>query len=163
MHEQALRTILLIQAIEESDTQGELLPLAQRAAATQNVVHGDGMCTTLSQGTAYRAPRGAPAWAPALARTRHEELLAVAGGSGSSNGLRAVALIAGVLLAVLDGRGYLDILRFALLGRLAWNLLVYALLIANRVRPRALRGAGVARLYARWMARRADSVLRRAA
>jgi hypothetical protein len=41
MHEQALRTILLIQAVEESDTQGELLPRAERAQATQYVVHGD--------------------------------------------------------------------------------------------------------------------------
>jgi hypothetical protein len=41
MHEQALRTILLIQAVDESDTQEELLPLAERAQATQNVVHGD--------------------------------------------------------------------------------------------------------------------------
>jgi hypothetical protein len=89
-----------------------------------------------------------------------EELLAVASDSGASNGLLAVALSAGVLLAVLDGRGYIDILGFALLGLLAWNLLLYALLIANCVRPRALSGVGIARLYARWMARRADSVLR---
>jgi hypothetical protein len=41
-----------------------------------------------------------------------------------------------VLLAVLDGRGCIDILGFALLGLLAWNVLAYALLIANRVRPR---------------------------
>lgn len=37
-----LRLILLIQAIEESDTKGELLPLAEREEATQEMVRGAG-------------------------------------------------------------------------------------------------------------------------
>jgi hypothetical protein len=35
-----LRTILLIQAVEASDTKGELLRLAEREAATQEVLRG---------------------------------------------------------------------------------------------------------------------------
>jgi hypothetical protein len=101
MDEHALRTILLIQAVEESDTKGE------------------------------------------------------------RDGLFALALLADLVLAVIDGRGYIDVLGFALLGVLAWNVLVYAPLIANWLRPRALTGAGAVRLYARWMGSRAGSVLRR--
>jgi hypothetical protein len=160
---------LLIHAVEESDTNGELLPLAERAQATQNVVRGDAdmhdafVGDALSRdGERLLARRAAHLHERLRLRAPvTEELLAVAGGAGTSNGALATALLAGVLLAVLDGRGYIDILGFALLGLLAWNLLVYALLIANWVRPRALSGAGLARLYARWMASRADSVLRR--
>src|SRR2546426_6021069 len=38
MHERALRTVLLIQAIEETDQEGEVLPLADRAQATRAIV-----------------------------------------------------------------------------------------------------------------------------
>jgi hypothetical protein len=169
MHEQALRTILLIQAVEESDTQGELLPLAERAQATQSVVQGAADVigafagdALSSAGERLLARRATHLYERLRLRAPVTgELLSVAGGSGSSNGLLVLALAVGVLLAAIDGRGYIDILGFALLGLLAWNVLVYALLIANCVRPRLLSGAGVARLYARWLSGRAQSVLRR--
>jgi hypothetical protein len=72
-----------------------------------------------------------------------------------------LALLTGVVLAALDGNRYIDILGISLLGLLSWNLVLYALWVANWIRPRALRGAGMARLYARWMDRRAGAVLRR--
>lgn len=169
MHEHALRTILLVQAVEESDTDGELLPLVARAQATQSFVRGDAEVQDAFAGDALSragermlARRAAHLHARLRLRAPvTDELLAVAGGAGASNGLLALALFAGLVLAILDGRGYIDILGYALLGLLAWNLLVYALLIANWIRPRALSGTGLARLYARWMASRAHSVLRR--
>jgi hypothetical protein len=169
MDEQSLRMILLVQAVEESDSSGELLPLVERAEATQSLVleeahvrdafAGDALSGTGERLLARRAAHlhgRLQLRAPVTA-----DLLAVAGGSGSSTGLMGVALLVGVLLAVIDGRGHIDILGFPLLGLVAWNLLVYALLLANCVRPRLLSGAGVARLYARWLAGRAQSVLRR--
>jgi len=169
MHERALRTVLLIQAVEESDTQGELLPLAERAQATRSVVQGEADAHGAFAGDVLS--RAGERLLARRAAHLHErlrlrapvttQLLDVAGGSGAARGLTALALLAGVLLAVLDGRGYIDLLGAALLGLLAWNLLIYALLIANAVRPRALSGAGAARLYARWLAGRAASVLRR--
>ena len=38
MHQRALRTVLLIQAIEETDRTGEVIPLADRAAASREVL-----------------------------------------------------------------------------------------------------------------------------
>jgi hypothetical protein len=169
MDEHALRTVLLIQAVEESDIKGELLPLVEREEATQSVVRGDADVRDAFAGDAL-SRTGERLLARRAVHLRErlrlrapitDELLAVAAGSGARDGLFALALLAGLTLAVLDGRGYIDILGFALLGLLAWNVLVYALLIANLMRPRALSGAGAARLYARWMASRAGSVLRR--
>lgn len=169
MDEKALRTILLIQAVEESDTAGELLPHAERAAATGSVAGAD-----VQAHDAFTAEALSPAGELLLARrAAHlherlrlrapvtEELLEVAGGSSASGVLLSCALLAGVLLAALDGRGYIDVLGGALLGLIGWNLAVYALLIANWVRPRAFSGAGLAHLYARWMAGRVAAVLRR--
>jgi hypothetical protein len=169
MHERALRTILLIQAVEESDTQGELLPLAERAEAMQSIARGDVDVHDAFAGDALsRAGERLLARRAAHLHERlrlrapvTDKLLAVAGGSSGPHGMLTFALIAGVVLAVLDGRGYIDVLGLALLGLIAWNLVVYGLLIANWVRPRAFSGAGIARLYARWMASRADAVLRR--
>ena len=38
MHQRSLRTVLLIQAIEETDRAGEVIPLADRADASRAVV-----------------------------------------------------------------------------------------------------------------------------
>src|SRR5712675_483011 len=38
MHQRSLRTVLLIQAIEETDRLGEVIPLADRAEASRTVV-----------------------------------------------------------------------------------------------------------------------------
>jgi hypothetical protein len=168
MHEHALRTILFIQAVEDSDTKGELLPLAEREEATQSVagegaVHeafADGLLTPdgerLLTRRALHLYERLRLRAPII-----EHVLAAAAGSGAADGLQSIALLVGLLLAVLDGRGYIDILGWPILALLAWNLLVYALLILNWLRPRRWSGTGMASLYARWMVSRAGSVLKR--
>jgi hypothetical protein len=169
MHEHALRTILFIQAVEDSDTKGELLPLAEREEATQAVAAGEGAVHeafadgVLTAGGERLLTRRALHLYERL-RLRApiiEHVLAVAAGSGAADGLRSIALLVGLLLAVLDGRGYIDILGWSILLLLAWNLLVYVLLAANWLRPRRWSGTGVASLYARWMVSRAGSVLKR--
>jgi hypothetical protein len=169
MHEHALRTILFIQAVEDSDTKGELLPLAEREEATQSVAGGDGGVQevfadgllTLA-GERLLTRRALHLYERLRLRAPIiDQALAVAAGSGAADGLQAIALLVGLLLAVLDGRGYIDILGWSILGLLAWNLFVYVLLVANWLRPRRWSGTGVASLYARWMGSRAGSVLKR--
>ena len=159
MHEHALRTILFIQAVEDSDTKGELLPLAEREEATQSVAGGDGGVQevfadgllTLA-GERLLTRRALHLYERLRLRAPIiDQALAVAAGSGAADGLQAIALLVGLLLAVLDGRGYIDILGWSILGLLAWNLFVYVLLVANWLRPRRWSGTGVASLYARWM------------
>lgn len=163
-----LRMILLIQAIEESDTKGELLPLTQREAATQEALRGASSLDTAFGGDAL-SPEG-EGFLTRRATHLHESvrlrapivdrLLAVTVGAARRDGLLVVALLSGVVLAALDGHRYIDILGASIWALLAWNLIVYALWVANGIRPRALSGAGVARLYARWMGGRAAAVLR---
>jgi hypothetical protein len=169
MHENALRTILFIQAVEDSDVKGELLPLAERVEATQAVAgEGDAVHEAFADGLLTRdgerllSRRALQLYERLRLRAPIiEQVLAVAAGSGAADGLQSIALLLGLLLAVLDGRGYIDILGWSVLGLLAWNLAVYALLVANWLRPRRWNGTGVASLYARWMVSRAGSVLKR--
>jgi hypothetical protein len=168
MHAHDLRMILLIQAIEESDTQGELLPLAERAAATQGAIRGASNLEQAFDGDAL-APEGERLLVR-RARELHERvrlrapiverLLALSVGAARHEELLVLALLTGIVLAALDGHGCIDILGAPLFALVAWNLALYTLGVANLIRPRALRGAGVRRLYARWMGSRAAAVLR---
>lgn len=163
-----LRTILLIQAVEESDTKGELLSLVEREAATQELMHD-----VRDVEAAFAADALSPAGERLLAlraqkllqslRQRApiiDRLLAATVGAGRRDGFLLLALLSGVVLAALDGHRFIDILGVSLIALLAWNLILYVLWIANWIRPRALSGAGLARLYARFMGSRAASVLR---
>jgi hypothetical protein len=164
-----LRTILLIQAVEESDTKGELLPLAERDAVTRQVLReagaaseffaGDGL-SDVGERMLVRRSRELQARL-SLRAPIIDRLLAESVGAGRRDGLLVLALAVGFVLAALNGRSYIDILGLALLGILAWNLGVYALRIANLAAPRSLSGAGVTRLYARWLSGRAAALLRR--
>jgi hypothetical protein len=135
-----LRLILLIQAIEESDTKGELLPLVERGACdVPQAFAGEALSPAGELLLARRAQllyERLRLRAPVI-----DHVLAVAGGSGARGGLIGAALFTGVLLAALDGHGYIDVLSLALLGLLAWNLLVYAFWIASRIRPHSWSGA----------------------
>ena len=170
MHERALRTILLIQAVEESDTTGELLPLAERTQASRAVVSGASDPAELFAGEALS--RAGERLLASRAQRLHERLrtrapvgdhvLAVAAGAGSAaQAMLVSAFLLGLVLAAVNGAGFIDVLGYAFVGLLAWNLLVYVLLIANWLRPRAWSGTGFANLYTRWMASRAAALLRR--
>jgi hypothetical protein len=170
MHEHALRAILLIQAVEESDTKGELLPLEEREAATQIVLR-DAATNIQDAFTGETLSRAGERLLVRRALHLHERLrlrapitdhlLAVAAGSGARDALLVAAVLAGVLLAALDGHGYIEILSLPLTLLLAWNFLVYMLRIANVLRGRPPSALGLPSWYSRWMGNRAGSVLRR--
>lgn len=174
MHQQALRTVLLIQAIEETDRLGEVIPLADRAEASRAAVR--------ESGQSVPDPAGAPlsavsetyivrraerlfgklcARAPAVAQA-----LALAGGFTWLG--RIVLLIAfafGASLAALDGSRRINILAFPLLGLIGWNLIVYVVLLLAWLgtlrRSRPPRSRASARAYAQWIGLRIESLLRR--
>jgi len=65
MHQRSLRTVLLIQAIEETDRLGEVIPLADRADASRAVVRES---SKLSEAK-LRAEAPPPAQTPPLGQT----------------------------------------------------------------------------------------------
>jgi hypothetical protein len=171
MREQALRAILLIQAVEESDSKGELLPLAERVEATQRVL-ADAAANIWDSSSPDTLPRAAERLLARRALYLQERLrlrvpitdhlLAVATGSAARDALLVAAFIAGVLLAALNGRGYIEIISLPLVALLVWNLLTYVLRMASLARRRPSSVSGIPALYARWMGNRAGAVLRRA-
>jgi hypothetical protein len=169
MHAHDLRRILLVQAIEESDVNGELLTFAARAAATQAALRensdaaqafvGDGLSAAGERLLLRRArelEESVRLRAPIV-----ERLHALSVGAGRRDGLLVLALLVGLILAALDGHSYIDILGASLLTLLAWNLGVYALGAAHLMRPRARSGAGITAWYVRSLGRRAARVLKR--
>src|SRR6186713_2521521 len=172
MHERTLRTVLLVQAVEQSDLTGELLPLADRAEATRaaardqaklrEALASNALSSTTERFLATRAER---------LRERLEtrspiirSVLALAGGaSWLSRAFAMVALILGLSLSALDGSHRINILAFPLMGLILWNLVVYVLLFADKLRPRPAAGtrtSGLATFYERWIRWRADALLR---
>ena len=146
MREEALRTVLLVKAIEETDRAGTLLPLADRAAATRDAARAAGAAATPeldveAAALPGKAQRVLAARAALLRRqlgTRHpfvETVLALSSGPGwVGRLLLAAGLLLGFSLSALDGTRRIDVLAIPLLGLLLWNLLVYLLVIASWVR-----------------------------
>lgn len=141
MQREALLSVLLIKAVEETDRAGTLIPPADRAAATREA---------LREPKASAAPDSAAAGAylPAPAQrllTRRAALLhgplavrfpfvdtVLALARGPSWGawlLAGLALALGFALSALDGGRRINILAFPLLGLVLWNLIVYALVM----------------------------------
>jgi hypothetical protein len=168
----ALRTVLLIQAIEESDRGGDVLPLADRAEATREAVRsapqdrtsrpGIGLAPADETLLALRAER-------LLARVRLRSpavdyVLAVAGGlTWLGRAALVLAFVVGLSLSTLDGSRRINILAFPLIGLIAWNFFVYALVIVAHLRrrgpkPAATRWSG--RFYERWIGARIDGLLK---
>src|SRR5579871_6241899 len=131
MNQRALRTVLLIQAIEETDRTGEVIPLADRAEASRQVIRdsrwpgaesGAQLSAAAQDFLQQRAQR-------LMERLRHRspavvQVLALAGGLRWLGRLTlVVALLMGVSLSALDGSRRINILAFPLIGLLAWNLL----------------------------------------
>jgi hypothetical protein len=172
MHAAALRRVLLIRSIDEGDKAGEVLSLAERAEATQRAAKES---PAIVQGLAGAT---LPAAAERLLERRAELLFArltvrspvvvrvleLAGGvSWLGWALLAVAFVCGLGMSALDGRQRIDLLAFPLLGLLAWNLVVYVVLIVAALRPRRAGGPAASWLssaYARWIRGRAEALLR---
>ncbi|MDB6012898.1 MAG: hypothetical protein JWL65_5148 [Gammaproteobacteria bacterium] len=134
MQERALRQVLLIQAIEETDRIGEALPLAERTEATRAVA-GNNMSAVETQPEAQLS--SATEWfllrrAELLLRSLRERspgidyVLTVAGGATSlDRGMLILSFAVGVLLSFLDGNRGINIFALPLVMLIAWNLLVY--------------------------------------
>lgn len=172
MHLRALRTVLLIQAIEETDRVGEVIPLADRTEASRSAIR------ILSR--AGTAPDIAPqseysdrflseradslltklaARAPAVVHVLH-----LAGGlTWITRALLILAFVSGVGMAALDGSRRINVLAFPLIGLLAWNVLVYIFLGVSWIRrswaaPARARLSGS--LFVAWIERRVTALLR---
>jgi len=176
MHAAALKTVLLVKAIEESDRTGELLANADRVDATRTVArdvpHGADRMTgsELPSAVAHMLVARAE-----LLRVRLEQRYPVLNTiSNLGDGIPRFALIVlilafvlGASLATLDGSRRINILAFPLLGLIAWNLFIYAILIAawrrrqrSDVSPSGLHVPG---FVARWTRSRVDALLKRSA
>lgn len=177
MNIRTLRTVLLIQAIEESDRGGEVIPLADRADATRSAArNGRGGLppSPRSVSTGVALSRDSETFLAdrariLLARVRSrspavDRVLAVAHGlTWLGRAVLVVALVLGLSMSALDGSRRINILSFPLLGLIAWNLFVYAVLIAARLksRPAGRRpGFWSGHVYESWVGGRIDSLLR---
>lgn len=178
MHERTLRTVLLVQAIEQSDRNGELLPLADRAEATRTAARDDAKLRAALTGPtdsqAASGPKTIERYLAARAERLREQLemrspvirhvLALAGGaSWVSRAFAIAALILGLSLSALDGSRRINILAFPLIGLILWNVVVYILLGLEHLRRRPARPAGTSGLshfYDRYLRWRAAGLLR---
>ena len=160
MREEALRSVLLIKAIEEIDRAGTLVPAAERLAASREARRSVGDATTSDDGAMEHAalPKAAQRMLAARANTllkqivaRHpfvDTVLAVAGGPAwVSSLLVLLGLLFGLMLSALDGTQRINILAPALLGLVLWNLLVYAAVFVGWIRSSA-----TANSRRRWLA-----------
>ena len=171
MHQRALRTVLLIQAIEETDRAGEVIPLADRADASRaarrelpKLPEAQPSALLPPESEAFLAKRaqrllnGLSTRSPAVMH-----VLALAGGfTWLGRFILLLALAAGVSLSALDGSRRINILAFPLIGLIAWNLLVYVLLLVSwsrtRGRPAATFWSGS--VYERWISGRIEALMR---
>jgi hypothetical protein len=150
MRERELRCVLLVKAIEESDPQGELIPIADRTRATREVQRAspaENPVAVTSLGTA-RLPEPAERLLVQRAeRLRGQVALRFPVVDRLLEGARlpgwlaavmmALSAVVGFTLSALDASQRVNILAFPLLGLIAWNVAVYASLLA---RPSLLPG-----------------------
>jgi hypothetical protein len=154
MRENELRKVLLVKAVEEHGGDAALLTPADRAAAAREAMRavpaGEALASGGVEGEALprRAQGLLVARADALLQrieARHPfvaQVLAMLGPSSSAMlALVLVALAAGAGLSVLDGSHRINVLAFPLLGIVAWNLAVYAWLLARALSPARARAA----------------------
>jgi len=142
MHERDLRALLLVRAIEETDTEGAVLPQGDRETATRETLRAArGEEVLRSDGTLTRAGERmlldrARRLEPGLV-TRHpalESLLASAPARHWSLHLLPLGgLVLGLALSALDESRRINILAFPLIGLVLWNLVAYAVLLAARL------------------------------
>ena len=147
-----LRAVLLVKAVEESDSAGTVLPSADARAAARSARREHPPSSAMEVLLAARAQRLLPrllernpglAWIVAI--TREPRWIAVA--------FIAMSLAAGFGLSALDGTHSINILGFPMLGLVLWNLAVYALLLARPAYSGSWLAPAVTRL-ARGAARR---------
>lgn len=149
MRTEALREVLLVRAIEESDASGRLLPFEERERAARDAMRSTPLATDelgqpaatsrVVEALSMRASRLLP---PVLAR--HPALGDLLARSDwprwAGVALLVVAFASGVSLSALHGSRRINILALPFLGLLAWNLVVYAWILIASVRAMARPG-----------------------
>jgi len=186
MQDRELCKILLVQAIEETDRNGEALPLAERSEATRTVMGNNPpnveiqAGAPLSSATEWFLVRRADVLIDVL-RARSpgiDHVLAAAGGATSlDRGLLVAGLALGAALSFFDGaRGGINIFAPPLVVLLVWNLLVYVFIgvrsskvriestASSAANSEALRASfvqpsGFGRFYVRWVRRQIERLL----
>jgi hypothetical protein len=169
MRERALRTVLLVRSVEETDADGVVLPPADRAEATR---------ATLRDAPELREAIGRPDPVPGFERflerratrlldrlqSRHPALGTLARGGDRAawlgRALLLAAFVLGLALPALDRSRLVNVLAFPLAGLVLWNLVVYVAVLASAVRGR-VRVPLAARGYERWIGRRLARWVRR--
>jgi len=177
MRERTLASVLLVKAVEETDAEGTLLPVADRAAATREVAREQGAPPgavgpdggpLAGPAEALLAARAARLHARLSARfpVVDSALLLARTPWWAGVPLLGLAFAAGFSLAALDGSRRINVLAFPLLGLVLWSLLVYVVVgvrwIRSLVRPGA-RLAPLARFLAQWALARVRRVVARSA
>ncbi|HWC05518.1 MAG TPA: DUF2868 domain-containing protein [Methylomirabilota bacterium] len=146
--ERNARTVLLIQAVEEADQEGVLLPPRTRAAATRRAFDEPSRATDDLARLHVRASllrddvlREAPALGLLLhpPRWRGPVILATIG----------VAAATGALTNVFGPERHVSVLAFPLAGILAWSLVIYAALAARVIGGLVARARGTSPAPAR--------------
>ncbi len=162
---------MLIQAIEETDRAGDVIPLADRTEASRAVmrefppppeaVASTSLSPVSEEFLVRRAERlleSVRARSPVVIH-----ILTLAGGvTWLGRFALLLALVMGISLSALDGSRRINILSFPLVGLIAWNLLVYVLLIVARLRKRERPSSAVSALYGSWIGSRIESLMHHA-
>ena len=163
MREKDLRRVLLIEAIEETDRAGTLLPPADRIAASREArrgagegapaVDGDKDGALSETGQQLLAARARILFGKTVARHPFiETVLNLAGGPpGAGWALIALALVLGGSLSALDGTRRINILSFPLLGLVLWNVFVYVIVVIGWVRSERKTDSQPRRLIQLWV------------
>ncbi len=173
MHVEKLKRLLLVQAIEEQDRSGAILPLADRERATREILRNQsGGAAALLEAQAGRkllsaGHRRAVHLVEQLAErypvVRTLETRQLWPG-WATPALLVLAFLVGLGLSALDGSKRINILAFPFLGVIAWNLLVYlglAVFAARRVAGRAEARGGADSWAGRLLARRIAPLVKR--
>lgn len=145
MNEHEARSVVLVRALEETDAQGEIVPLSERLAATRNARlaldssrHSSPEPGSSDQRVEERFAVERAQFLVALMEERFPIIRAVlrrADWPGSVGFLvGAGALLAGVLTNYLSAERRINILAFPLLGMFLWNAGVYFFSVAGRLR-----------------------------
>jgi len=147
MRAEDLRAVLLVKAVEESDRTGTVLPSADRAAAARAARRENPHTSALDSLLAARAQKLLP-----RILERHPGIGSLLSITGEPRWIAAafiaVSLASGFALSALDGTRSINILGFALLGLVAWNLAVYVLLLIKPSLPGRWLGPAFARVAA---------------
>jgi len=143
MREQSLRSVLMVKAVEDLDRAGAVIPPGDRSHATRETMRALGIAAeateagvddaTVARALADRAERLVGPLAE-----RHPIVGEVLGRTRTPTWILGVLLLlafaSGLGLSALDGTRRINILAFPFIGLIAWNLLVYALLLVGWIR-----------------------------